>query len=90
MNTKDVIESHLAYAKLGNNADQYEVYEEASGRTVAVTHDDKGGRNAARFAAAPELLAALIRLLACPALGLDDLEQEDYAATEQARQAVQS
>ena len=51
----------LCFSKLGNNADQYEVCEEGTGRTVAVTHDDEGGRNAAIFAAAMDLYEACKR-----------------------------
>jgi hypothetical protein len=42
--------------KLGNDADQYEVTD-GNGRTLAVTHDDEGGKRARLFAAAPQLLA---------------------------------
>ena len=52
----------LIFKKLGNNADQYAVYRESDGRTVAVTHDDDGGQMATMFAAAPELLASAKRL----------------------------
>jgi len=49
----------LTVSKLANNADQYAVCDEITGRTVAVTHDDPDGRNATLFAVAPELQAAL-------------------------------
>lgn len=47
----------LYVSKLGNDADQYAVVCEGTGRTLAVTHDDEGGCNAAKFAAVDHLLA---------------------------------
>ncbi len=38
---------------------QGSVYEEDTGKTVAVTYDDEGGRKATLAAAAPAMLAAL-------------------------------
>lgn len=40
--------------------------------------------NARLIAAAPEMLAALERLLGCPAMNMDDMEVEDDQAFEQA------
>ena len=40
--------------QLGNDADQYLVYREDTGRTVAVTIDDPGGQNDTAIAALPE------------------------------------
>lgn len=42
-------------SKLGNNADQYAIVEDGTGRTLAVTHSDQSGANAALFSAAPDL-----------------------------------
>lgn len=42
---------------------QGQVYCEKTGKTVAITFDDETGDKARIFAAAPELLAALSRLL---------------------------
>lgn len=49
-------------SKLGNNADQYAIVEDGTGRTLAVTHSDQSGANAALFSAAPDLLAISTRL----------------------------
>lgn len=49
----------LTFGKLGNNADQWAVYEEATGRTFAVTYNDVGGQNARLISASPDLLAAM-------------------------------
>ena len=47
----------LAYGKLGNDADQWGIYELDSGRTVGLSYH--GEEYARIFAAAPELLEAL-------------------------------
>lgn len=44
--------------------------------------------NAQLIAAAPDMLAALERLLGCPDLNLDELEPETCEAIEQARAAI--
>lgn len=49
----------LYTAKLGNNADQWAVIDEARGADKAITLNDRGGQFAALIAAAPDLLQAL-------------------------------
>jgi hypothetical protein len=44
--------------------------------------------NARLIAAAPDLLAALIRLVACPDVNLDMLSPETIVAADQARDAI--
>ncbi len=45
--------------KLGNNADQWEVGEGGTGRTIAVTYNDPGGANAHLLAASGEMRESL-------------------------------
>lgn len=59
----------MSIQQFGHNAGtaaphhQGQVYCEKTGKTVAVTFDDETGDKARLFAAAPELLAALEKLL---------------------------
>jgi len=42
---------------------QGQIYDEVTGKTIAITYNDEGGQNAALLASAPDLLAALESLL---------------------------
>jgi hypothetical protein len=46
--------------------------------------------NARLMTASKPLLAALERLYNCPAINMDDLEPEDHAAMDQAREAIRA
>lgn len=45
-------------------------------------------RHARVLAAAPDMFNAIMRLLACPELNLDDMEDETFSAIKEAREAL--
>ena len=74
----------LAYGKLGNDADQWGIYELDSSRTVGLSYH--GEEYARIFAAAPELLEALSWCAAC--LENPGPHMDSQAAAEKAREAI--
>jgi len=62
---------------------QGQIYDEATGQTVAISYNDEGGHHAVLIAAAPALYEAL---KACErALECRDVEAEEHAAKEARR-----
>lgn len=73
------------YAKNAAGDAQGLVISETTGKTIAVAYDT---RDTQLLAAAPDLLAALIRLRDCPEVQMDETEPETDEARLQANAAI--
>jgi len=73
------------YAAKSAGRGQGLVIDEENGRNVAVSYDEK---DTPLLAAAPNLLAALERVLLCPAMNEDSAERETVASRRSARAAI--
>jgi hypothetical protein len=78
--------------KIQNANDDYTRYQiEEEGFAITARVENIGNdpiRDALLHAAAPDLLAALVRLVACPDVNLDTLSPETIVAADQARDAI--
>lgn len=72
----------------GAGSYQHIVISESTGDTIAVVYHDNRA-NARLIATAPELLEALQKLIQCPDLNLDSLEDETIQALKDARAVIE-